>query len=232
MALDTRHRFLIAKVRCNVGYGGGSPEQRDPAPRGRARLSRGDARLRAAAARRLPHRPPNHTAPQIAEGFSLEEAAVEKKILCVAPRLCARLRRCGSPRLATPPPPSARVRGRVHAATPATPTRPMPPDPRAEKVAVNAFFEPSGPGALRWYYQVRTGAAAAVSASQPALRGTRTAPTAWLQAGWSRPPDDHTPPPQVPEEKGKDGFYVPKGTRPQLYLGTQQVRHAGATAAW
>lgn len=29
---------------------------------------------------------------------------------------------------------------------------------------------------------------------------------------------------QVPEEKNKDGLYVPKGTRPQLYLGTQQVR--------
>lgn len=26
---------------------------------------------------------------------------------------------------------------------------------RAEKAAVNAFFEPSGPGALRWFYQVR-----------------------------------------------------------------------------
>jgi hypothetical protein len=29
---------------------------------------------------------------------------------------------------------------------------------------------------------------------------------------------------QVPEEKSKDGLYVRKGTRPQLYLGTQQVR--------
>ena len=35
-------------------------------------------------------------------------------------------------------------------------------------------------------------------------------------------------PAQVPEEKNKDGYYVPKGTRPQLYLSTQQV----CAAAW
>lgn len=35
-------------------------------------------------------------------------------------------------------------------------------------------------------------------------------------------------PPQVPEEKNKDGFYVPKGTRPLLYLSSQQVPYMRA----
>lgn len=75
---------------------------------------------------------------------------------------------------------------------------------RSEKQQVAAFFESSGPGALRWYYQVHD---LCMCLDQRSAAGANL--PAFL--------------PQVPEERTKDGSYVQKGTKQSLFLSTPQV---------
>jgi hypothetical protein len=87
------------------------------------------------------------------------------------------------------------------------------PCPSSEKQHVSAFFDGSGPGALRWSYQVSR----ARRVARRVQRGSR----AHAQHADSCMVAVHTL--QVPEEKNKDGNWVPKGTKPVLQLSHQQV---------